>query len=232
MDHHPEHLGGQFFMASNGYHHLEGTMPVRGEFRLYFYDDAKEPIDARNFSGSVAVLSLPQDKDTPGSFPLAVRDPGDSFLVASVPSELPIALSVTVLLAGEPLQFDFEFDELTFDPPAAPESRVAAFEAVNRIRGTMKDLIDARDWDALHAPSIEARWYTSWLEGRIGEDDARARELELALRAIRLGTNMMWSSARHGDSASIQIGYTRFCEGLDAYGALIAAQSGDARPPG
>ena len=56
MDHSPLH-GGQFFMAANSYHHLEGALPRPGEFDLYVYDDYKRPLDPRNFAGEVVFES-------------------------------------------------------------------------------------------------------------------------------------------------------------------------------
>src|SRR6185436_13158686 len=54
-NHHPQH-GGMFFMASDNWHHLEGTYPENGLFRLYIYDDYSKPLPAdqmKQLDGSV-----------------------------------------------------------------------------------------------------------------------------------------------------------------------------------
>ncbi len=54
-DHNPVH-GGQFFMAEDNWHHVEGTYPSAGLFRAFFYDNFKKPLAGKNFSGSLVVL--------------------------------------------------------------------------------------------------------------------------------------------------------------------------------
>lgn len=112
-DHNPRH-GGQFFMASDAWHHLEGTYPQPGLFRAYFYDNFTEPLDAKAFSGRVIVRDS-SDKEI-ASAPLR---PGSepSTLEAVIAADTPFPVRLTVQLRFTPgaaeQAFDFQFATVT-----------------------------------------------------------------------------------------------------------------------
>ena len=54
MDHAPQH-DGTVFMAPDGFHHIEGTYPDEGIFRLYATDNYRAPVDVRSWSGRAVV---------------------------------------------------------------------------------------------------------------------------------------------------------------------------------
>ena len=119
-DHHPKH-GGQFFMAPDRFHHLEGVMARSTEFRIYFYDDHTKPIAATPFKegSKVDVQRVgPDGRETGTPVPLPVTvDPSGSFLIASVPGELKLPLYFTTWLMfpnqKEPELFNFTFDKVS-----------------------------------------------------------------------------------------------------------------------
>ena len=55
-------------MADDSWHHLEGTYPRGGPFRVFFYDDYTRPMPVKGFSGSVVLLDA-NEKEL-DSFPL------------------------------------------------------------------------------------------------------------------------------------------------------------------
>lgn len=123
-DHTPKH-GGQFFMAPNKFHHLEGAMPAASEFRVYFFDDHTEPIPASSFKegAKISVQKVGTDGRETGQMvdlPVAI-DPSGSFLSARIPSELSLPLYFTTWLAfphqKEPDLFNFTFDKVSVPAP-------------------------------------------------------------------------------------------------------------------
>jgi hypothetical protein len=116
-DHNPRH-GGQFFMAEDNWHHLEGAYPRARLFRAFFYNDFTQPIPAKGFSGRVAVLDS-ADKEV-ASFPLrpgGVRTALDARIASP---KFPLKLKMWVKFAPTDKEhtFDFSFASLTKEPVA------------------------------------------------------------------------------------------------------------------
>jgi hypothetical protein len=127
-NHNPQH-GGQFFMAPDNWHHLEGTYPRAGSFRLFVYDDYARPLDAaalRRVSGRLVAEERydPATKKTTElrAFPLRVSKDGTSLDADPGHRGWPSRLTAKVTLKkGEPEhRFDFTFATATVDPAAPP----------------------------------------------------------------------------------------------------------------
>ena len=114
-DHNPRY-GGQFFMAADKWHHLEGTYPRAGQFRMYFYDNFTKPISPKEFTGRL--VTREENNREIASVPLSVARDGLT-LEASIPStpaiskEAPLRVAAKLVFKkGEPEQrFDFTFAE-------------------------------------------------------------------------------------------------------------------------
>src|SRR5438876_6556801 len=121
-DHNPRH-GGQFFMADDNWHHLEGTLLRPNVFRVYFYDDFTRPLAITGFSAMVA-KSDPNGRDI--GAPIAIR-PGRTkdrnTLEMRIPgTTLPASFALRVKFKPDDKErvFDFTFPDYSKEPVAAP----------------------------------------------------------------------------------------------------------------
>ena len=125
-NHNPQH-GGQFFMAADNWHHVEGAYPRTGVFRLYVYDDYARPLTAAalNKVNARVVTNERYDAKTRTStdvtaFPLrASRDGG--YLEARVSGvAFPAAMTAKVKIKPDSpeYRFDFTFATVTKEPGA------------------------------------------------------------------------------------------------------------------
>jgi hypothetical protein len=129
-NHNPQH-GGQFFMAPDNWHHVEGTLPQARLVRIYLYDDYTKPLPGdqmKPIQGRVIMKSGTRDV----SFPLAPSRNG-TYLEARVDSRaraLPASIVAKIKLKPDAPEyhFDFLFTEFSKDdavnrvtrPTAAP----------------------------------------------------------------------------------------------------------------
>jgi hypothetical protein len=141
-NHNPQH-GGQFFMAADNWHHVEGAYPRAGVFRLYIYDDYARPLSAGDLKKVAArvVTNERYDARTRTSTDVTaftLRPSRDAaYLEAGVTGvAFPAALTAKVKLKPDSpeYRFDFTFAAATKDPvvrvratqPAAARTKAPA----------------------------------------------------------------------------------------------------------
>jgi hypothetical protein len=127
-NHNPQH-GGQFFMAPDNWHHLEGTYPRDRVFRLYLYDDYARALGARRLRDVDARVVTKETFDPATrkttelrSFRLTPSRDGTYMEARLDPMTLPAELTAKLRFGktAPEYRFDFTFRELTRDPAPAP----------------------------------------------------------------------------------------------------------------
>src|SRR5262249_16741508 len=127
-NHNPQH-GGQFFMAADNWHHLEGTYLTSGVFRLHLYDDYTRPLPAsqvRAIAGAVVVKdpSSGQEKTVP------LTRSGQYLQGIVGKLGFPVAMYAKLKFKADAPdnRFDFTFDSYSKEPApgAAPRTTSAA----------------------------------------------------------------------------------------------------------
>jgi hypothetical protein len=138
-NHNPQH-GGQFFMAADNWHHVEGAYPRAGVFRLYVYDDYARPLSGADLKKVTArvVTNERYDARTRTSTDVTaftLRPARNAaYLEASVTGvAFPAAMTAKVKIKPDSpeYRFDFTFAAVTKDP-AAISAQPARASASNR----------------------------------------------------------------------------------------------------
>jgi hypothetical protein len=244
MDHSPLH-GGQFFMAQNNYHHLEGTLSEPGVFRLYVYDDFKRPIDPRNFAGRVVFerYDLETGEFSETSFPLDAVG-GADYLSSRIPEPLPAEFYASVWMAGEQLRYDFYFEGLTKEPaqpPRAtaliagehshqrpplviPEAPAAIISELQTRSMLVEQTYRAGNWTLLYVPAFDAADLAEALLGHLDGLGARGiGRARVAVGRVRQSAVELDRTGDLADSARTQQALERFRTGIEE---LVAAFAG------
>lgn len=117
-NHNPQH-GGQFFMAGDAWHHLEGTLRPDGTFRAYLYNDFTKPLPltlARDVSGVLVVKDSKTGNEK--TLPLVRKGSALEATVGKQPFPLQMYAKVHFTKTDHDNRFDFTFDGYSKEPKA------------------------------------------------------------------------------------------------------------------
>lgn len=199
MDHSPQH-GGTVFMAPDSFHHIEGTFPEPGLFRLYATDNYREPVDVSAWTGRAVTLEE-YDEATDEFVEVTAFDlfpgPNGEYLEALIPTsdpnyEAPAEFAAKVIFQEDfPAErFDFIFASLTTEAAVADALPPAVFggdtpEAVPLAQRILPDIPGTASGIAVEIASRDQQIQDLIARGAFTEifiPALQAKELALALQ--------------------------------------------------
>ena len=116
-NHNPQH-GGQFFMAADNWHHLEGTYLPSGLFRVHLYDDFTKPLPLAQVRAMKAEVVMKDRSGAEKKVPLVQNGRYLQAAIGKLP--LPAAMYAHVQFKpdGPRNRFDFTFETYSKEPVA------------------------------------------------------------------------------------------------------------------
>jgi hypothetical protein len=237
-NHNPQY-GGQFFMAPDNWHHLEGVYPRAGVFELHVYDDYSRPLpnaELRRVSGNVSSAA--------GDAPLTMATSGDVLeaRVASLGFPAQITAKVRFTPGGAEHRFDFTFDAYshaaTADRSPAPDSArpsasaegaaavagLTSAEILERLNTRSRELaaiIGRGAYGELYVPAFAAKDLALALDARSADAPPRVRaDIDDATSRLLRAAWMLDAAGDAGNADDIKAAHSRF---LAALGELNAA---------
>ncbi len=101
-------------MATDNWHHLEGTLPSEHELRIYLYDNFTKPLDVKGFSGELTVQPVDDQDDEVGqAVTVPIKPvPGKTYLAVELPEtiKLPFQTEARLQFPNQKQKFLFNFD--------------------------------------------------------------------------------------------------------------------------
>ncbi len=234
QDHNPKH-GGMFFMAPDNWHHLEGTYPEEGVFRVYLYNNFSEPLNVKAFKGR-AVLKEVFDMDTKQTrelltYPLLAALDG-TYLEAHIGSaDLPREVTAKVWFEreGDFDRFDFIFADISVDaeiivPTATaagelviPRSPAGIATAIAERNVRVRELVTAGNFTQIYLAALEAKNLAVALERHLEEAPAERRaSLQWALRQLVRSAWLLDDYGDLGNKEKVYVAYDLFDEAVEA----------------
>jgi hypothetical protein len=246
-DHNPKH-GGIFFMAPDNWHHIEGTYPAAGRFRVYIYDDFSKPLPidkARKVRARVVTKELfdPNTKTTRelASAPLVLARNGAFFEASiekrTVPTEM--TAKISFIPGDKESRFDFAFASFSKDQPspiavpsdrstqrspagpAGSSSALAALIADLKTReADVSSLVKTGSFGGIYVPALQAKELALQIQASVPNQ----QRVEGPVRQIVLSAYQLDNYGDLGDREKINEAYVNFHAAVTALESIIARQ--------
>ena len=248
-DHNPKH-GGQFFMAADNWHHLEGVWPEQGVFRVYFYDDYSKPLALdrlKQVTGRIVTREAPAAAEPKEleAFPLELSPDGQPFLIARIgtlPSPAEITAKIKLKPDVEEQRFDFVFAEfstaaetgaaptggmITLEPTPIPDTAAGVIASLKDHDRELKELVETGKFGLLYVTAFRARDLALALEAHAATlaPDRRVKAAAAITRVVQAAW-LLDAAGDLGNRAQVVAAYARFTESLTEAAAQFPPASG------
>ena len=249
-DHNPKH-GGLFFMAPDSWHHIEGTYPAAGRFRVYIYNDFTQPLamaDARKVRARVVTKEV-FDSSTHTSRELAsaplVLAKNGAFLEARIdPLALPAQMTAKIAFGPDDKEsrFDFSFPAYSKDvttpapavpgPPANTAVRTATAGPIAALLSDLRardrelaSLVKSGTFGGLYVPALQAKDLALQIQARADAAPAAQRQaIDTHVKQLVMAAYQLDNYGDLGDAEKIGEAYRRFSTAVAALGSLLEAR--------
>jgi hypothetical protein len=234
-NHNPQH-GGEFFMAPDNWHHLEGTYPSAGLFRLYLYDDYTKPLTADKVKPIAGHVTTADGHDVP------LRRAG-RLLEASIGSTpFPVVLHARVKFDAQAPEnlFDFTFPSYSKDGPPAPTVPSAPMgtptptgiklglnaadipadipqllQELQKRADQIRALIQEGQFGTVYVPAFEAKDLALALVDRAGQTVEGHELVDAAVGQLVRDTYLLDAYGDLGNGRRITAAYQEFAAAID-----------------
>jgi hypothetical protein len=249
-DHNPKH-GGLFFMAPDNWHHIEGTYPAAGRFRVYIYDDYTRPLrmqEARKVRGRIVTKEVFESNTHTSrelaSAPLVLARNGAYFEARIDPLALPAQMTAKISFGSDDKEsrFDFSFPayskDVTAPPPAVQSSGLASPAATTATGPTAALLTDLRRRDqelasmvkngafgGIYVPALQAKDLALQIQARQGSvSDPQRQAIETDVKQLVVAAYELDNYGDLGDAQKIGEAYRRFSTAVAALASLLESR--------
>jgi hypothetical protein len=243
---HNAQYGGQFFMAADSWHHLEGVYPSPGVFRVYLFDDYTKPLPRAKVLATKARV-VTKEETNPQTFetrevaavPLT-PSPDGPYLEAAIDA-VPLPANITVQIVfdtgGKEQRFDFTFAEHSVANAAEgidattrlamdiPGDAPGVLKMLVERRDAVKDIVGRGGITEVWVPALQAKDLALALEYFAQElPTARRAEVDAATRQIVLAAFRLDGAGDRGERDEVQKASELMVKAVDQIAAVFGGR--------